>query len=118
MDSTPQPIAEWKKQQEKLIQEKDQKSEEKNKKSLEEAKVALDKFFAEYNAKSAEKKKKNRLDQEAYVTRRDAPHAGKTWEAINDLVDLTTKGQKSTRDVARMRTIFVQLKSAPDAPGA
>jgi len=104
MDSTPEPIEEWKKQQEKLLKEKDQKAEEKNKKSLEEAKAALDAFFVEYNAKSVEKKKKNRVEQEAYISKRDAPHPGKAWEAINDLVDLTTKGQKSTSDVGRMRT--------------
>jgi len=104
MDSTPQAVTEWKHQQEKLLQEKDQKSEEKNKKSLEEAKAALEQFYAEHAAKTKERKKKNRSEQEAYVSHRDSKNPGKTWENVNELVDLTTKGQKSTRDVSRIRT--------------
>jgi len=118
MDSTPQPIAEWKAKQEDLLREKDQKAEEKSKQSLDEARKATDNFYTEYNLKKQERKKKNQNEQEIFITHRDTPAPGKTWERINDLVDLTPKGQRSARDVARIRSIFVQLKSATNAPGA
>jgi hypothetical protein len=118
MDSTPQPIAEWKAKQEEYLLEKDQKAEEKSKQSLDEAKKATEQFYTEYNLKKAERKKKNLNEQEIFLTSRDTPAPGKIWERINDLVDLTPKGQRSTRDVSRIRSIFVQLKSSPNAPGA
>jgi len=118
LDSTPQPIAEWKIKQEEILREKDQKADEKSRQSLDEAKKATEQFYTEYNLKKQERRKKNLNEQEIFVTNRDTPAPGKTWERINELVDLTPKGQRSTRDVARIRSIFVQLKSSSNAPGA
>jgi len=90
----------------------------KNKKSVEEAKVSSTDFYGEYNRKKEERRKKNRSEQEVMLAHRDSQESGKVWERINDMVDLSQKGQKSTRDVSRFRTILVQLKTDSSAPGA
>jgi len=115
LDQTSQAIIDWKAKQEGILKEKDTKSDEKNKKALEEAKGALEDFYNEYNVKKQERKKKNRNEQEAMT---EGKTDGTVWEKINELVDLSQKAQKSTRDVSKFRSILTQLKSDKNAPGA
>jgi len=115
------------------LKEKDTKSDEKNKKTLEEAKASLETFYEEYNVKKQERKKKNRfvfilfvlflffslfslfslffsinqykkLSSHEQEAMTEGSSNGTTWEKINDFVDLSQKAQKSTRDVSRFRS--------------
>ena len=55
-----------------------------------------------------------RADEEAYVTERDDTSTGThDWDRVCRMCDFNPKGTKNTKDVARMRSIFLQLKQNP-----
>ena len=61
---------------------------------------------------------RDRNAEQAFIEGRDAPVKGSTWEIVNNNIDTAQKNQKSQKDVSRMRSILVQLKTAPNAPSA
>jgi hypothetical protein len=115
--ATPSPIVEWREKRDKMLEAKDKASKEKNAAIEQEAKRAYEKFREEYKAKKESQAKKNRDQQKAFIAGRDTPAKGNAWERVYNLVDLNPKGQKSAKDVSRMRSILTQLKAAPNAPG-
>lgn len=55
-----------------------------------------------------------RADEEAFVTDRDdTSSSGHDWERVCRNCDFNPKGTKNTKDVSRMRSIFLQLKQTP-----
>ena len=51
--------------------------------------------------------------QEVFVEERDSDAAGDEWERVSRLCDFNPKNNKNTKDVSRMRSIFLQLKQTP-----
>ena len=55
-----------------------------------------------------------RADEEAFVADRDdSSTPGHDWERVCRNCDFNPKGTKNTKDVSRMRSIFLQLKQTP-----
>ena len=54
-----------------------------------------------------------RADEEAFVSDRDELPGGHDWERVCRMCDFNPKGTKNTKDVSRMRSIFLQLKQTP-----
>lgn len=55
----------------------------------------------------------NRQAEEAFVQERDEDIPGHEWERVGRIVDFNPKNNKNTKDVSRMRSIFLQLKNTP-----
>ena len=54
-----------------------------------------------------------RQAEEAFIDERDEDVPGHEWERVTRLCDFNPKNSKNTKDISRMRTIFLQLKQAP-----
>jgi len=55
-----------------------------------------------------------RADEEAFVADRDdSSTPGHDFERVCRMCDFNPKGTKNTKDVSRMRSIFLQLKQTP-----
>jgi len=117
VNETPQIIQEWRRKRDDLLDQKDKQSREKALQMERDAKAALEKFTKENDLKREATHKKNRDAQAATIAARDAPVKGNPWERVYNLVDLTPKGQKSTKDVSRIRSVLTQLKTDAHAPG-
>lgn len=56
----------------------------------------------------------HRADEEEFVSDRDdTSKPGHEWEKVCKACDFNPKGTKNTKDVSRMRSIFLQLKQNP-----
>lgn len=54
-----------------------------------------------------------RQAEAAFVEERDEDHPGTEWERVTRMCDFNPKNSKNTKDVSRMRSIFLQLKQTP-----
>ena len=54
-----------------------------------------------------------RQAEEAFIDERDEEVPGHEWERVARLCDFNPKTSKITKDISRMRTIFLQLKQSP-----
>ena len=54
-----------------------------------------------------------RASEEAFVKERDEKVPGQSWEKITRLCEFNPKNTKCTKDVARFRSILLQLKQTP-----
>ena len=55
----------------------------------------------------------HRQAEEAFVEERDEDIPGHEWERVARICDFNPKSNKNTKDVSRMRSIFLQLKQSP-----
>lgn len=54
-----------------------------------------------------------RAAEEAFIEERDEDIPGHEWERVARLCDFNPKNSRATKDVSRMRSIFLQLKQNP-----
>ena len=54
-----------------------------------------------------------RQAEAVFIEERDEDVPGHEWERVARLCDFNPKNSKNTKDVARMRSIFLQLKQTP-----
>ena len=54
-----------------------------------------------------------RQAEEVFVEERDSDVPGHEWERVARLCDFNPKNNKNTKDVSRMRSLFLQLKQTP-----
>lgn len=114
----PEKIKKWREQQAVMLEEKDIKEKD----MTEKLKVSADKELAEWYVNYRESKEKtktmNRSAEKEFATAdtNGTPSDDKQiWEKISSLCDFggNAKAPKNGRDTARMRSIFLQLKSSP-----
>lgn len=55
----------------------------------------------------------HRQAEEVFIEERDEDVPGHEWERVTRLCDFNPKHSKNTKDISRMRTIFLQLKQTP-----
>lgn len=55
----------------------------------------------------------HRQAEEVFVEERDSEAPGHEWERVARLCDFNPKNNKNTKDVSRMRSMFLQLKQSP-----
>ena len=55
----------------------------------------------------------SRQAEAVFVEERDEDVPGHEWERVARLCDFNPKNSKNSKDVSRMRSIFLQLKQTP-----
>lgn len=110
----PEKIRLWREEMERSLIEKDQKEQEAKEALRVAAAKEMEEWVAKYNDTMEKTKNLNRSNdktlQSPEPTESDAKNM---WESISTLCDFTGKGPKNTKDASRMRSIFLQMKSAP-----
>jgi hypothetical protein len=115
----PEKIKKWREKQAQLLEEKDIKESETIEKLRESAKKELEDWYHTYRDSKEKTKTMNRnaeKDLSSADTNGNSPSDDKEiWEKISSLCDFGSqaKAPKNGRDTARMRSIFLQLKSSP-----
>jgi vacuolar-type H+-ATPase subunit H len=114
----PEKIKKWREEQQRKIEEKDAKEKEMIEKMREEAAKDLEDWYNQYRDTKEKTKTMNRSAEQDLSSSQTNGVAENTaiWEKISTLCDFGgNKGPKTGRDVTRMRSIFLQLKSSPPA---
>ncbi|XP_064395972.1 clathrin light chain A-like [Halichondria panicea] len=111
--AVPECIKQWREEQEQRLSEKD--TEETN--ALEElqnqAKTELEEWYNRHEEQLNQTKGLNRQAENVFIEERDEDVPGHEWERVARLCDFSSKTSKNTKDVSRMRSIFLQLKQTP-----
>lgn len=114
----PEKIKKWREEQSILLEEKDVKEKEATEKLRESAAKELADWYSTYRDSKEKTKTMNRnaeKDLSTADTNGGASMDDSIWEKISALCDFGSqaKAPKNGRDTSRMRSIFLQLKSAP-----
>jgi hypothetical protein len=113
----PEKIKKWREQQEKMLEEKDINEKKTVEKLKVEAAKELQDWYDTYRSSKEKTKTMNRKDEKEMSTADTNGSGGDDtiWEKISTLCDFgaQAKAPKNGRDTARMRSIFLQLKSSP-----
>lgn len=129
---TPQPIEEesefiksWKVKQAAEIAKREEEAAMKKDETVVKARLAIDKFYQDYNGKKEKNISKNKEEESDFKqTLQDSLSQGTTWDRICELVDLQDSRSKTTsgkggKDLGRFKEILLALKREGDsAPGA
>ena len=81
LEPSPQ-LIEWQQRFDSLVQERDQKEQDKHDRVLKEAKQVLDKFYAEYNEKKEKAIQKNKELEKSLISQRNQKLQGNVWVSI------------------------------------
>lgn len=110
----PEKIRLWREEMERSLIEKDQKEQEAKEALRVAAAKEMDEWVAKYNDTMEKTKNLNRNNDKSLQSPEPTDADAKNmWESISTLCDFTGKGPKNTKDASRMRSIFLQMKSAP-----
>ncbi|GFS22792.1 clathrin light chain [Elysia marginata] len=109
----PEKIKLWREEQRARLQAKDEEEEVRKKELKEKAKKELDDWYKHHQEQLEKTKENNRASEEAFVKERDEKVPGQSWEKITRLCEFNPKNTKCTKDVARFRSILLQLKQTP-----
>ncbi|RUS88231.1 hypothetical protein EGW08_003997 [Elysia chlorotica] len=119
----PEKIKIWREEQRKRLEAKDKEEEVRKKELREKAKKELDDWYKHHQEQQEKTKENNRkhndvtesqgASEEAFVKERDEKVSGQSWEKITKLCNFNPKNTKCTKDVARFRSILLQLKQTP-----
>ncbi|KAK3782412.1 hypothetical protein RRG08_033053 [Elysia crispata] len=109
----PEKIKLWREEQRARLEAKDQEEEVRKKELREKAKKELDDWYKHHQEQLEKTKENNRASEEAFVKERDEKVPGQSWEKITRLCEFNPKNTKCTKDVARFRSILLQLKQTP-----
>lgn len=113
----PEKIKKWRENQAKMLEDKDENEKKTIEKLRKDAEKELTDWYDTYRG-SKEKTKTLNRNAEKDMTTADTNGSNDDdtiWEKISSLCDFgaPAKAPKSGRDTTRMRSIFLQLKSAP-----
>ena len=113
MDETPDCILKWREQQEQMLSEKDQAEAIALQELRDIAHREIEEWYSHHEDTLKHTKDSNRQAEEAFVEERDEDIPGHEWERVARICDFNPKSNKNTKDVSRMRSIFLQLKQSP-----
>ncbi|ELU11179.1 hypothetical protein CAPTEDRAFT_19313 [Capitella teleta] len=113
MRAEPEKLKIWREEQKKMLEKKDQDSELKKIEWREIASKEIEDWYKHRDEQLTKTKSSNREAEAAFVHDRDEKIPGNEWECITRLCDFNPKSSRSTKDVARMRSILLQLKQTP-----
>jgi t-SNARE complex subunit (syntaxin) len=135
-------VSKWRKEQESQLAKRQAEWKKKHEETLVKARKEIDTFYAEYNQKKEKSKKANREAESKSQT--EQAQAKNVWERVTTHIDFNaTIGQTSIvqkdkdvkdkkagnsaaaaavvpevkRDVGRFKSMLLQLKNDPKAPG-
>ena len=110
----PEKIRLWREEMERKLEEKDRNEQE----AKEALKVSAQKEMAEWVSKYNDSMDKHKTMNRSNEKEMSSPETSEAdaknmWESITNLCDFSSKGPKNAKDASRMRSIFLQMKSAP-----
>ncbi|CAH0721419.1 unnamed protein product, partial [Brenthis ino] len=110
----PEKIKLWREEQKKRLEEKDAEEEEKKQEMLKVAKKELEDWYKTHEEQIAKTKAANRNAEKALARGSEgSTEDGNEWARVSELCDF---GPRRGRDVARLRSIVLQLKQAGVRP--
>ncbi|KAJ3252214.1 hypothetical protein HK103_001781 [Boothiomyces macroporosus] len=133
--SIPEPVQEvqsqarldWQVEFDRKVVERDEMAKDKHGRILNEAKEALDRFYAEYNEKKQKAIARNKELEKNLIAQRDDNTSGTVWERVLKQVEGSQKKQDKKddkkkekvvkADTSRFKQVLVSLKNDKDAPG-
>ncbi|CAK9301247.1 unnamed protein product [Gordionus sp. m RMFG-2023] len=127
----PEKIKIWREKQQEILKEKDQEEEIKKKEMREHAKKELEEWQSMYKQQVSKAKENNRIQEKEFqqshnreniksnITREKNEKTAdminkdkKEWEKVASLCDFNPKNSKHVKDVTRLRSVIVKLKSS------
>lgn len=109
----PEKILKWREEQKEMLVKKDADSEMKKGEWREVARKEVEDWYKHRDEQLEKTKASNREAEAAFVHDRDEKLAGHEWERITRLCEFNPKSSRNTKDIARMRSILLQLKQTP-----
>ncbi|XP_022829374.1 clathrin light chain isoform X2 [Spodoptera litura] len=110
----PEKIRAWREEQKKRLEEKDAEEEKKKEEMLKIAKKELEDWYKTHEETIAKTKAANRNAEKALARGSEGTvEDGNEWERVAELCDF---GPRRGRDVARLRSIVLQLKQSGVRP--
>lgn len=112
--SEPTPMQKWNAEwQETLIERKDAENSRKAE-LVEAARVAMENFHAEREAKREAKMAQNRSDEQAKLEAIEADlENDNSWQRVCKMIELSHDNKAEAEDVKRMRDVMIMLKNEP-----
>ncbi|CAH2260503.1 clathrin light chain isoform X2 [Pararge aegeria] len=110
----PEKIKLWREEQKKRLEEKDEEEERKKQEMLKVAKKELEDWYKTHEEQIGKTKAANRNAEKALARGSESdPEEGNEWARVSELCDF---GPRRGRDVARLRSIVLQLKQSGVRP--
>ncbi|XP_065916747.1 clathrin light chain A-like [Dysidea avara] len=112
-NAEPECIQKWRAEHTAMLAKKDSEETTAIEELGEQAKKELADWYKHSDEQLQATKATNRAAEEAFIEERDEDIPGHEWERVARLCDFNPKNSKATKDVSRMRSIFLQLKQHP-----
>lgn len=113
-NEVPEKIRLWREEMERKLVEKDEHEQEAKEALKVAAQKEMSEWVSKYNDSMERTKSLNRNNEKEFSSPEEIDNDAKNmWESITNLCDFSTKGPKNAKDASRMRSIFLQMKSAP-----
>ncbi len=104
----------WREEKDTSICDKENAADKEQKYLREQAQQELNEWYEHHNSQVETRKKENRLAEEGFICERDKQIPGTEWEKVSNLCDFSSKNvSKNSKDVSRMRSLFLHLKENP-----
>ncbi|RXM98241.1 Clathrin light chain A [Acipenser ruthenus] len=113
LQSEPESLRKWREEQLERLELLDANSRKQEVEWKEKAKVDLEEWYCRQDEQLEKTKVNNRAAEEALVTDIDDNNPGTEWEHVARLCDFNPKSSKQAKDVSRMRSILISLKTSP-----
>jgi hypothetical protein len=118
----PEVIRQWRERRDLSLQDRSEKSAQKQAETIKAAQQNIDDFYENYNSKKEKMIAQTRREAEEFLeSREDTSAGGTSWERIAKLVDLSGKGTRggaSGTGKERFRELLMGLRKDEKAPGA
>ena len=113
----PECIQAWRRDKEEALEQKEAESGEEMRRWREAAQQEMGDWYDHHNSQVETRKQENRAAEQAFIEERDQSVPGTEWEKVANLCDFSAKGPgRNTKDVSRMRSIYLHLKENPPVP--
>jgi len=109
----PEGIRLWREEQAKQLKIKDEESEKRADEWREQARKELEEWYRHREEQLAKTRVNNKDHEAILVQEREETTPGHEWERICRLCEFNPKHTGNKKDVARMRSILLQLKQTP-----
>ncbi|XP_001622893.2 clathrin light chain [Nematostella vectensis] len=107
-------VRKWREEKAAQLEKMDEEEKAEIEEWREQAHKELNDWYDRRNEQLGKTKNSNRADEESFVAERDDTSTpGTEWEKVCRACDFNPKATKNTKDVSRMRSIFLQLKQNP-----
>ena len=108
------PMQKWNEEWQVTLAARQQEEEAKKAEMVEAARLSLENFQKDREAKREAKMAKNREDEQAKLEAIEADlENDNSWQKVSKMVELTHDGADDAEDVKRMRDVLILLKNEP-----